>query len=156
MLKPSPYVRVSPVEVQLTDSKFPFAIAYYAGLKFLKQNMAESGRSVDLKIPVFKFIDSVFKMRKENGYNVNNTNLRVKFLTAEEISEEIGKVNNFSIRKRFRSFDDSIDPEKKLKLDGENKILGAENLPEPIVMSLPAVVTNTAPPKKLKFSFKNK
>ena len=157
MLKPAPYVRAYPEEISITDPKFPFAIAYYAGLKFLKQNTAESGRSVDLRIPVFKFIDSIFKMRRENGYNINNTNLRVKFLTSEDLADEEGvRVNENSVRKRFRSFDSSIDPEKKMKIEGELKSGGAENLPEPIVMSIPTLPVNNSTQKKLVFNFKNK
>ena len=157
MLKPAPYVRVYPEESTIVDPKFPFTVSYYAGLKFLKQNTAESGRSVDLRIPVFKFIDSIFKMRRENGYNVNNTNLRVKFLTSEELlAEESMKKQDNSVRKRFRSFDDSIDPEKKMKMEGEIKLLGSENLPEPIVMSLPTLPASTTTQKKLTFNFKPK
>ena len=157
MLKPAPYVRAYPEEISIIDPKFPFAIAYYAGLKFLKQNTAESGRSVDLRIPVFKFIDSIFKMRRENGYNINNTNLRVKFLTSEDLAaEESVKVSENSVRKRFRSFDSSIDPEKKMKIEGELKAGSAENLPEPIVMSLPTLPVNNNTQKKLVFNFKNK
>ncbi|CAG9326251.1 unnamed protein product [Blepharisma stoltei] len=151
ILKPAPYVRVYTHEVEFTDSVFPYTIAYYAGLKFIKQPVLESSRSVDLKFPVLKFVDVIFKMRREMGYNVTNTNLRVKYLTAEEIEPELKARPGVSTRKRFRSFDDTIDPEKRMKLDAELRgIVSAESLPEPVVMELaaPAVTQPSAPPKK--------
>lgn len=153
-LKPSPYVRVLPEEIKINDSKFQYSVAYYAGLKFYKQNTAESGKSVDLRIPVLKFIEMIHKMRRENGYNVANCNLRVKYLESSDLEEEIKRMPNPSIKKRFRSFDDSADPEKKAKLD-DGKTL--ESLPEPVVTSIqianPVVVGQQ---KKLTFNFKSK
>mmetsp|Transcript_8673 Transcript_8673/g.8671 ORF Transcript_8673/g.8671 Transcript_8673/m.8671 type:complete len:101 (-) Transcript_8673:15-317(-) len=90
-------------------------------------------------------------MRREMGYNVTNTNLRVKYLTAEEIEPELKTRPAVSTRKRFRSFDDTIDPEKRMKLDAELRgIVSAESLPEPVVMELaaPVVAQPSAPPKK--------
>jgi hypothetical protein len=63
---------------------------------------------------------------------------------------------NPSIKRRFRSFDNTVDPEKKQKLEGEDKNLSSENLPVPVVMSLPVIPQSNGPQKKLTFNFKNK
>lgn len=159
VLKPAPYVRVYTHEIEFVDPVFPYAIAYYAGLKFIKQPVLESSRSVDLKFPVLKFVDVLFKMRREMGYNVANTNLRVKYMTSDDIDPKLKAINT-SVRKRYRSYDDSIDPEKRMKMEAELRgMLSAESLPEPVVMELAASgieAPQAAPKKRITLNLKSK
>jgi poly(A) polymerase len=152
-LKPSPYVRVLPEEQKIVDHEYSYSVAYYAGLKFFKQSTAEAGKSVDLRMPVLKFIELIFRLRRENKFELANCNLRVKYLEADQLVDEVRRMPNPSIKKRFRSFDDSIDPEKKAKLE-EGK--SNELMPEPVVTNVQVVNPVVGPQKKLVFNLKKK
>jgi poly(A) polymerase len=115
-LKPSPYVRVYPRQIACTYPNFPYSNCLYVGLKFIRQQSQDASRSVDLKLPVFRFMEDIYKLRRDNGYNITNTNLKVQYLTADQIPSEL-KTPTHSVRKRFRSIDETMDPSKKLKLE---------------------------------------
>jgi transcriptional accessory protein Tex/SPT6 len=61
-------------------------------------------------------MEDIYKLRRDNGYNITNTNLKVQYLTADQIPSEL-KTPTHSVRKRFRSIDETMDPSKKLKLE---------------------------------------
>mmetsp|Transcript_7481 Transcript_7481/g.11020 ORF Transcript_7481/g.11020 Transcript_7481/m.11020 type:complete len:548 (-) Transcript_7481:23-1666(-) len=152
-LKPAPYVRVLPKEIDIEDKEYSYAVCYYAGLKFLKQPLDEPNRSVDLRCPVSNFAEIMYKLRESGN---KNNNLRFRYLMSEQVAEVKPETN--TIRKRFRSFDESMDPLKKQKLEGEG---GAypfdENFLEPKVVELKAPEEISQPKKKrLSFKFKPK
>jgi hypothetical protein len=85
----------------------------------LKKREADQASSIDLRVPVRSFANDVDKKSKSHR---GNANLRVRFVTGEEIPPQLKNSLHhpvLPVRKRYKceSVMDEDEPEKKSKIE---------------------------------------